>query len=87
MGPLLCNDREMGGYTRAVSRQRLGKHVPVARQQILNNATFGVQKWKSRVFYVVRFGMLYSRDKVSLVSSVWEFVREDLSRRQRNIHC
>jgi hypothetical protein len=29
--PLLCNDREMGGYTRAVSEQRLCKHVPVAR--------------------------------------------------------
>jgi hypothetical protein len=37
--PLLCDDREMGGYTRAVYGQRLGKHVPVARQQILNNAT------------------------------------------------
>jgi hypothetical protein len=24
------NDREMGGYTRAVSGQRLGKHVPAA---------------------------------------------------------
>jgi hypothetical protein len=31
----------MGGYTRVVSEQRLGKHVPVARQQILNNATVG----------------------------------------------
>jgi hypothetical protein len=26
--PFLCNDREMGGYTRAVSGQRLGKYVP-----------------------------------------------------------
>jgi hypothetical protein len=26
----LCNDREMGGYTRAVSGQRLSKHVPAA---------------------------------------------------------
>jgi hypothetical protein len=25
---LLCNDPEMGGYTRVVSGQRLGKHVP-----------------------------------------------------------
>jgi hypothetical protein len=24
--PLLCNDCEMGGYTRAACRQRLGKH-------------------------------------------------------------
>jgi hypothetical protein len=29
---LLCNDSEMGGYTRAVSGRRIGKHVPVARQ-------------------------------------------------------
>jgi hypothetical protein len=27
----------MGGYTRAFSRQQLSKHVPVARQKILNN--------------------------------------------------
>jgi hypothetical protein len=37
--PFLCNDREMVGYTRAVSGQRLGKPVPVARQQIFNNST------------------------------------------------
>jgi hypothetical protein len=30
VGPLLCNDREISTYTRAVSRQRLCKHVPVA---------------------------------------------------------
>jgi hypothetical protein len=28
--PLLCNNREMGGYIRAVSGQRLGKHVTAA---------------------------------------------------------
>jgi hypothetical protein len=27
---LLCNDREISKYTRAVSKQRLGKHVPAA---------------------------------------------------------
>jgi hypothetical protein len=37
--PMLCKDRETGGYTRDVSGQRLGKHVSVARQQIINNAT------------------------------------------------
>jgi hypothetical protein len=26
--PLLCNDRQMGGYILAISEQRLGKHVP-----------------------------------------------------------
>jgi hypothetical protein len=55
---LLCNDREMSGYTRAVSRQRLGKHIPVVRQQILNNATVGLQQWKSCDFYVVRAEIL-----------------------------
>jgi hypothetical protein len=34
--------------------QRLGKHIPVAKQQILNNAVVGLQQWKSCVFYVVR---------------------------------
>jgi hypothetical protein len=43
----------MGGY-RAVSAQRIGKHVPIARQQILNNATVGLQQLKSGVLYVVR---------------------------------
>jgi hypothetical protein len=43
----------MDGYTRAVSGQWLSKHVPVVRQQILNNATVGLQQWKSRVFCVV----------------------------------
>jgi hypothetical protein len=55
---LLCNDQEMGGFTRAVSGQRLGKHVPVVMQQIINNATVGLQQWKSCVFYVVRAEML-----------------------------
>jgi hypothetical protein len=48
-----------------VSGQRLGKHVPVTRRQILNNATVRLQQWKSCVFYVVRAEMLYVRDKVS----------------------
>jgi hypothetical protein len=38
------------------SGQRLGKHVPVARQQILNNATVG--RNNRTVFYVVRAEML-----------------------------
>jgi hypothetical protein len=47
---LLCNDREIGGYTRPISGQRLGKHAPIARQQILNNATVVLQQWKRDVF-------------------------------------
>jgi hypothetical protein len=34
--PLLRNERETDGYTRAVSRQQLGKHVPAAKD---TNAT------------------------------------------------
>jgi hypothetical protein len=31
---LLCNDRKLGGYTRVVSGQRLGKHVPAAMEKL-----------------------------------------------------
>jgi hypothetical protein len=37
----------MNKYTMAVSGQRLGKHVPISRQQILNNITGGLQQSKS----------------------------------------
>jgi hypothetical protein len=49
---------QMGGYTRTDSGQRLAKHVPVARQQILNNATVGLQQCKCWFFHVVRAEML-----------------------------
>jgi hypothetical protein len=37
---------------------RLGKHVPVGKQQNLNNATARLQQWKTCAFYVVRAEML-----------------------------
>jgi hypothetical protein len=43
----------MGEYTRAISEQQLSKDVLIARQQILSNATVGLQQWKSCVFYMV----------------------------------
>jgi hypothetical protein len=43
----------MGGYTTAVSGQRLGEHVPAARQQILNNATAAYNNVRA-VFCMVR---------------------------------
>jgi hypothetical protein len=52
--PLLCNKCEVGVYTRAVSGQRLGKHVPAATD---TNAT-AVQQERNDVFYVVRAEML-----------------------------
>jgi hypothetical protein len=39
--------RPRGGYIRAASGQWLVKHVPVGRHQVLNNATVGLQHWKS----------------------------------------
>jgi hypothetical protein len=46
--PLLRDDREMGGYTRIVSGQRLGKHVPrLLIMQLLDN-------YGRAVFHVVR---------------------------------
>jgi hypothetical protein len=36
-----CRAVAMQRYTRAVSGQRLGKHVLASRQQIVNNATVG----------------------------------------------
>jgi hypothetical protein len=54
----------MGEYTRAVSRQRFGKHV--ARQQILNNVTVGLQQRKRGVFYVVLAERLYARQGLQL---------------------
>jgi hypothetical protein len=45
--------------------QQLSKHVPVAKQQILNNSTVGLQQYKEGVFYAVCSEMLYERNKVS----------------------
>jgi hypothetical protein len=75
----------MGVYTRAVSGQRLGKHVPVARQQTLNNATVGLQHWKICVLYVVRAQILQARDKVSLLRSAQESVKRGLEPGGRGI--
>jgi hypothetical protein len=48
----------MAGYTRAISGQRLRKHLSVAKQHIFNNATVGLQQWKSSIFYVIRAEIL-----------------------------
>jgi hypothetical protein len=52
--PFPFNDREMNGYTMAVSEQRLGKHVPAGTD---TNVTM-VQQQLNGVFYVVRAEML-----------------------------
>jgi hypothetical protein len=51
---LLCNDREINEYTRAVSRQELSKHVSAATD---TNETM-VQQERNGIFYVDRSEML-----------------------------
>jgi hypothetical protein len=67
----------MDGYTRAFPQQRLGKHFPVARQHILNNATVGLQQWKNCVstWSVPRS---YKQRARSVVNSVRESVKRGL---------
>jgi hypothetical protein len=71
--PLLCNDREMGGYTRTGYGQRHGRHVSTATD---TNATI-----EERCFVCgpcrdfIRKGQGYS-----LVSSVRESVKRGLER-------
>jgi hypothetical protein len=60
--PLLCNDIEMGGYTRTVSGQRLGKHVPEATDTHITEESF---------IYMVRAEMLQARD-IQFCTGVWE---------------
>jgi hypothetical protein len=65
--PLLCNNCKVGGYTRAVPGQRLGKHVLRAMyrrptMQVLLETVF---------FYVARAEMLQARDKVRDYSVVY----------------
>jgi hypothetical protein len=38
--PLLCNNREMEGYTRAVLGQRIRKHVPTATNRRVTMEVF-----------------------------------------------
>jgi hypothetical protein len=86
--PLLCNDRKMGGYTRAVSRQWLRKHISVTKQQILNNATVGLQQCKSCVFYVVVPRCYKQGTRLDPVSSVRESVKKALEHgKLKNLHC
>jgi hypothetical protein len=76
--PLLCDVHEIGEYTRDVSRQRLGKHIPTAMNW---HATTGVLL-KMGYFYVVCAKELcwrqlgQSSQLIVLHGSLW---REDMS--------
>jgi hypothetical protein len=60
----------MGGYTKVVSGQRLGKTVPVATQQILNKLSVGLRQWKNCVFYVVRAEKLQAKHVLELSQEI-----------------
>jgi hypothetical protein len=55
---LLCIDREIGKYTKAGSRQRLGKHVPAAKNTQSTIEVFLGYISGNCVFHVVHAEML-----------------------------
>jgi hypothetical protein len=59
--PLLCNDREMGGYTRPVSGQRLSKHVPAATDTNANNRRAVFSMWSVPRCYKHGSRLVYSQ--------------------------
>jgi hypothetical protein len=70
--PLLCDDREIGKYTRAVSRQRLGKHVPAGKnRRAAIEILLGVSTWSVPRSYL-------EGDCGDPVSSVRESVKRGL---------
>jgi hypothetical protein len=71
---LLSNDHEMGGHTSAVPEQRLSKHVPIARKQILNNATVDYNNGRA-VFSMWSMPRCYKQGTRSVDSSVQESVK------------
>jgi hypothetical protein len=68
----------MDGYTTAVSGQRLGEHVPVARQQILINETVGLQQWKRGVSTWSVQRSYLEDDRGDPVSSIRKYVKKGL---------
>jgi hypothetical protein len=65
----------MGGYARVVSGQRLGKHVPVARQQILiilqleyDNGTAVFSIWPVPRDTLDEMPSIFIRDKLTFSS-------------------
>jgi hypothetical protein len=79
---IYCSVQNNGGYTRSwqLSWQRLSEHVPVAIEQILNNAIVGLQQWQSRVFYVLITEMLQARRGLDLSQLRPSSVRESVKR-------
>jgi hypothetical protein len=81
---LLCDYREIGEYTRDVSRQRLGKHFPAATNR---RATIDVLLERSVSMWSVPRSYLEEKwgDQISSVS---ESVKKGLERvKLYNLHC
>jgi hypothetical protein len=68
---LPCDDREIGDYTRDVSRQRLGKRVPAAM-----NRDTTIEKLSGKECFYVSMPRSYKEyswdDKVQFCTGVWE---------------
>jgi hypothetical protein len=64
-------------YTKAVSGQQFSKHVSVARQQVLNNETVELQKWKTAISTWCT-PRCYKQGTRSVDSSLWESVKRGL---------
>jgi hypothetical protein len=87
--PLLSNDREMGAYTRAVSGQRLDKHVPTATD---TNATIPVEDLsflcdpcRDVNKQGIRLELIHLSGQLS---SVRESLKRGLERvKLKNLHC
>jgi hypothetical protein len=80
---LLCNDCEIGGYTRAVSERRLSKHVPAAKNR---RATIEALL-KTGCFYEVLYEELVLKI-TGVDSSVRQSVKTGLDHvKLKNLHC
>jgi hypothetical protein len=69
--PLPCHDCELGEYTTAVSGLRLGKHSPVARQQILNNNAIAERNNRRTVFSMWSVPRCYKQGIMSVQSVLY----------------
>jgi hypothetical protein len=73
----------MGGYNKAVSGQRISKHVPAATNR---RATIRVEiLLETGCFFVVRVEWLHARDKVRAWSALYGCVKTGLQLGGRGI--
>jgi hypothetical protein len=78
---LLCNDREMGRYTRAVSGQRLDEHVPSATDTNAFNRGRVFSMWSAPTYY--KHGINLEFSSIPCGGGVEYLHRSPASRRRR----